>query len=148
MHKKVLNSLVLMLSASLIASCSTNSQNSGYYRSSSANNNLVASPTAVTYTPASVIIYNANETPTGSVEEITTVQVDLYNEYGIMRQQAQVNQMLKEQACSLGGNAVMLVDNGNDKKHCTAKILQTKPASTTAATNSASLTSTSVTTPK
>ncbi|MES2204104.1 MAG: hypothetical protein V4496_02680 [Pseudomonadota bacterium] len=126
MHTKVLGSFGLVLSATLIVSCSTESSQSGYYRSS-ADSNLVASPTAVVYSPANVAIYNANAAHPQSAEDITLIQVDVYNEYGIRRQQAQVNQMLKEQACSLGGNAVVLINNP-DKKHCYAQVIQTNSA--------------------
>ncbi len=123
MHKQVLGSLALILSAALIVSCSTESSKSGYYHLST-DSNLVASPTAVVYSPSSVVIYTTEHLPNESYDVVTTIKVSRYNEFGIKRQAAQVNQMLKEQACTLGGNAVILIDN-TDKKYCYAKIIQT-----------------------
>ena len=142
MHKKVLSGLALILSAALVASCSTESSKSNYYRSS-ADSNLVASPTAVVYSPSSVVIYTPEHLPNESYEVVTTIKVSRYNEFGIKRQEAQVNQLLKEQACSLGGNAVILIES-SDKKYCYASVIQTKHT----ANNAVPSTSTSATNPK
>lgn len=141
MYKKLLNGLVLMLGVTLMVSCSTESSKSSYYRSS-ADSNLVASPTAVVYSPSSVVIYDENKPLAEPAEEITTIRVDLYNEYGIRRQEAQVNEMLKEQACSMGGNAVILIESP-EKKYCYAKVVHTNPI----ANNAVSSTSTSAVSP-
>lgn len=121
-------------------SCSTKSTESNYYRSS-ADSNLVASPTAVVYSPANISIYNENSAHPQAIEDVTLIQVDVYNEYGIKRQEAQINQMLKEQASSVGGDAV-IIKNNSDKKHCYAEVVRTQPATN----NAGSLTSTSATT--
>lgn len=142
MHKKVLNSLALVLSTALIMSCSTKSNDPSYYRSS-ANSNLVASPTGAIYSPTKITIYDENNASPPSAQVITIIQVDVYNEYGIRRQQAQINEMLKEQACLLGGDAIVIIKNP-DKKHCYARVIQTKPA----INNEAPSPSTLATTPK
>jgi hypothetical protein len=95
-------------------------------------------------------VFDESNSPTQSSQDIKTIQIDVYNEYGIMRQQAQINEMLKEQACSLGGNAIIILDNRNDKKHCYAEVIQintaaannvaTSSATSAANTNSATTT--------
>ena len=142
MHKKVLTGLMLALSATLIMSCSTESSQSSYNRSST-NSNLVASPTAVAYSTSNVTIYDQNKPAPSSATDITMIQVDVYNEYGIRRQQAQVNEILKAQACSVGGNAVVIVNNP-DKKHCYAKVIHTQPGVNTAAPLTSTLAATPV----
>lgn len=147
MYKKTLNGLVLVLSTTLIVGCSTDSTSTAeHYRPSATNSNLVASPTAVAYSPSSVVIYDEDKPLTQPAEEITTITVDVYNEYGIKRQQAQVNEMLKEQACSVGGNAVVLIDNP-DKKHCYAEVIHVKPIATELVNSAAPSTSTSAINP-
>jgi len=107
---------------------------------------LVASPTPVIYTPTNVKIYDADKAPTQPTTEISVVQVDLYNQYGIKRQKAEVNEMLKAQACSVGGNALILIDN-SDTKHCYAEVVQIDPKVASTSNNAAPSTSTSATTP-
>jgi hypothetical protein len=141
MHKKVLCSFVLALNAVLIVSCSTPSSQSCYYQSPT-DSNLVASPSAVVYSASSIVIYTPEHMPTEPFEVITTVKTSLYNEYKIRRQQAQVDQMLKDQARYLGGDALILVPRG-DKKYSYAKVIRIKPMPTKTANNAGSLTSTS-----
>ena len=141
MHKKVLSSLALMFSVILITGCSTDSSKSNYYRSSAADSNLVASPTAMAYSPSSIIIYTPGDIPSEPSEVIANIKISHYNEFGIKRQEAQVNEILKEQACSLGGNAVILVDSA-DKKYCYAQVIQTKPKTNTVAPSTSTLAAT------
>lgn len=143
MHKNVLGSLVIVVSAVFLISCSTESNQPNYYRSSTDSSNLVASPTAVVSQSSSIVIYDKNNPLAEPAVDITTIKIDLYNEYGIRRQQAQINEILKEQACSAGGDAVVVIEN-SDKKYCYAKVVQTQPVINTAAPS----TSTSVIPPE
>lgn len=127
MKKHLRESIILFTSALIITSCASRSNEPNYYRSS-ADSNLVASPTAVVYSPANIIIYNEKNALDEPIEEITVIKVNLYNEYGIRRQQALIDKMLKEQAYSLGGNAIILIKS-SDKNNCYAKVVHanTKP---------------------
>lgn len=125
MHKKMLTSLTIITGILLITGCATDSNQSNITPSSS-KNNAVTQSTAIAYSSDNVLIYDKNNAHPQSAEDITMIQVDVYNEYGIRRQQAQVNEMLKQQACLVGGNAVVIVDNP-DKKHCYAQVIQTQP---------------------
>ncbi len=140
-YKKVLNNLSVVFSSILIMSCSTPSNKSCYYRSST-DSNLVASPSAVVYSALNIVIYTPEDMPTEPFEIITTIKIPLYNEYGIKRQEARVNQMLKEQARSLGGNALILTPCGNTK-HAEAQVIRFSPPPAKIAKNEGSLTSTS-----
>nr|MBP9727249.1 hypothetical protein [Gammaproteobacteria bacterium] len=119
----------------------TPSSQSCYYRSST-DSNLVASPSAVVYSASSIVIYTPEHMPIEPFEVITTVKIPLYNEYKIRRQQAQVDQMFKDQARSLGGDALILVPHG-DKKYSYAKVIRIKPMTAKTVNHAESLTSTS-----
>ncbi len=80
--------------------------------------------------------------PTEPFEVITTVKIPLYNQYKIKRQQAQVDQMFKDQARSLGGDALILVPLG-DKKYSYANVIRIKPMTAKTVNNPGSLPSTS-----
>ena len=113
--------------ASLIVSCATESKSSRFFHSATANN-LVASPTAVSYSPANVIIYrNAIALDKKVYKKIAVIKVALYNQYGIRRQQAQINQLLKERAYTLGGDAVLLIQP-QTQKYLYAHILRSAQA--------------------
>lgn len=132
MKKVLLTSLVVF--TSFIAGCSTESDNSRYFHSATADN-LVISPTSVAYSPASVVIYpNQQAVNKLSYENIAVAKVSLYNQYDIRRQQAQVNQILKEQAHTLGGNAAILLDK-QDTKYLYAQIIRVNPTATSPLTS-------------
>lgn len=125
MNTKVFGSVLALLSAGFIASCSTAPTPSDYYQRATPAGHAVASSKAVIYSSSSnIVIYNMEEIPTKPFKEISTIQVDLYNEYGIKRQQATINQMLKEEAWSAGGNGLIIIDNPTDRRHCYAKVVQ------------------------
>lgn len=56
--------------------------------------------------PSSVEIY-LSEKPSAVYEEIGLVNVDKYNNFGISRSPEELNTKLKEQAASIGGNAII-----------------------------------------
>jgi len=58
--------------------------------------------------PSSVKIY-LSEKPSAAYEEIGRVSVDKYNNLGISRSPQELNTKLKEQAASIGGNAIISV---------------------------------------
>ena len=126
MHKKVLNGLTILAGTMFMISCSTPSPQTQTHPPRTGNS-LVASPTAIAYSPSTVTIYDETMPPTGTIEDISLIQIDVCNEYGIRRQQAQMNEILKEEASSMGGNGVVVIDNP-DKKHCYAKIVQVEPS--------------------
>lgn len=128
MLKNPLNTLALICLTLLMSSCASQSNsNNNHYASS--NSSLVPCPTSSIYSPSNVIILNENNPLTKSAQKIKTIQIDLYSEYGIKRQQAQVNEMLKKQAYELGGNAVVILDE-SDTKHYYAEVIRidTMPA--------------------
>ena len=137
MHKNVLSSLALTLSAALIMSCSTESSKPSYCQLST-DSNLVASPAGVVYSPSSIIVYKPAHLPNESFEIVTIIKVSQYNEFGIKRQEAQINEMLKEQAGSMGGNAVIRIETV-DKKYCYAQVIRTKHTANHAAPSTSTL---------
>lgn len=146
MLKSSLNTLALIGLTILISSCASQiNTNDKQYTSS--NSNLVACPTASVYSPSNVIILNENTPLAQSAQKIKTVEIDLYSEYGIKRQQAQVNEMLKKQAYELGGNAVVVIDK-SDAKHWYAEVIRIDTTPTWNAKDAATSTSTSATKPK
>ncbi len=140
MRKNIHSGLTLLLITCLVASCSSTPNTNNYYTPSK-DSNLVASPTPVVYSPSNIVIFNHNETKPIAAQHIQKIEVDTYNEYGIRRQQAQINELLKKQACSLGGNAVVLIDEPNDDQHCYAEVIHiTKTPNSVASSPSTSAT--------
>lgn len=131
MRNKIISGLILIVSSTLMVGCSTKSSESNYYQSST-HNNLVASPTAVACSPASVNLYNPGYIPNESFDVMTIIKVSQYNKFGIKQQEAQINEILKEQTRSMGGNAAILIESA-DKKYCYAKIVRYKDTPNNAA---------------
>lgn len=146
MLKRSLNTLALSCLTILISGCASQS-NSDNYEYASGNSNLVACPTSSIYSPSNVIILNENAPLTQSAQKIKTIEIEIYNEYGIKRQQAQINEMLKKQAYALGGNAVIIID-GPNVKHYYAEVVRVDTMPVETIKGVAMSTSTSATSPK
>lgn len=112
----------MFISSGALIACTTPSEEKNYHWSSK-ESNLVASPAAVVYSPSNIIILSEKDINQKPIQHIENISVDVYNEYGIRRQKAQIDEILKEKACELGGNAIVIINTPEDTKHYCAEVV-------------------------
>lgn len=126
----------MLLVSLLAAGCSTEPNNSKDSPSAAANN-LALSRTTVTYSPTDVVIYpNQQAVNNVSYEKIAATKIALYNQYDIRRQEAQINQILKKNVRTLGGNGAILLNRKN-KKYLYVQIIRVHPIAVLPSTSAA-----------
>lgn len=105
-----------MLSLLLLTGCAPTTEYN-FYTHPPAANNLVAAPIATAYYPYQVRVYDYSHRPNQPYIPIGEVTVTKVNNYGLMRQQARVNTLFREEATIMGGDAVVILPSNDDKWH-------------------------------
>ena len=104
---KLLSLASVIILAIISSSCTT--ENHNYYTTPPMGYNLVASPTSIVYLPYQIEVYDDKHLPSGRYKPIGVVSTTKFNEYGIMKQQATVDETLRVQASQMGGDAIIMV---------------------------------------
>jgi hypothetical protein len=112
---KLLSLASVIILAIISSSCTT--ENHNYYTTPPMGYNLVASPTSIVYLPYQIEVYDDKHLPSGRYKPIGVVSTTKFNEYGIMKQQATVDETLRVQASQMGGDAIIMVPSIDKNMH-------------------------------
>lgn len=110
--------------AILSSGCTT--ENHNYYTTPPMGYNLVASPTSIVYLPYQIEVYDDKHLPTEKYTPIGVASTTQFNEYGIMKQQASIDEALRIQASQMGGDAIIMLPSF-DKNMCIAQVIKFDP---------------------
>jgi hypothetical protein len=84
--------------------------NHHYPKKPSKADNLVMDTNVVAYYPYNIELYTLDNIPTKPYHFLGEISANQYNEFGIKRQRARINQVLRQEAGELGGDAVIVLN--------------------------------------
>jgi len=117
---KLLASIILLGSFSLLISCTTSSQSPTQFASNLINKQTVTKNTNQTYpakNPQKVALYINETTPHTAYRIIGAASVSKYNLLGMKREESTMHEMMKQLAASVGGDGLINFNSDETRLH-------------------------------
>lgn len=108
MHRYV-GTIALLIICSMLAACTYESTHH-YPKNPPKADDLIMDTNVVAYYPYQINIYSLENIPEKPYHIIGEVSASCYNGYGILRQRAQINRTLRQQAAEQDGDAIIILN--------------------------------------